>query len=243
MPRPFRYLDALTTSFVVILLVSNLLAQKIIRFGPFSMGPITLPAISTSGVIILFPVAYIFGDIFTEIYGYAASRRAIWLGFFGTALLYAVAAFILALPAAPGYHDQPALEAVFGILPRIFIASLIAYWAGEFANAYVMAKLKLITRGRWLWTRTVGSTVVGQFVDTVLVVLLMFYGLYPRRVLLSVILADYTMKVLYEVLATPLTYAVIRWLKRAEGIDTFDTHTDFNPFRFRAEPRQTPPIS
>jgi uncharacterized integral membrane protein (TIGR00697 family) len=243
MPRPFRYLDALTTSFVVILLVSNLLAQKIIRFGPFSIGPITVPAISTSGVIILFPVAYIFGDIFTEIYGYAASRRAIWLGFFGTALLYAIGAFVLALPPAPGYKDQPALEAVFGILPRIFIASLVAYWAGEFSNAYVMAKLKLITQGRWLWTRTVGSTIVGQFVDTVLVVLLMFHGLYPRRVLLSVILADYTMKVLYEVLATPLTYAVIRWLKRAEGIDTFDTHTDFNPFRFRADPRNTPPIS
>jgi uncharacterized integral membrane protein (TIGR00697 family) len=232
MPRQFRYLDALTTGFVLILLISNLLAQKIIAFGPLHLGPITIPAISTSGVIILFPVAYIFGDVFTEIYGYAASRRAIWLGFFGTALLYAIAAVMLALPSAPGYKDQAALEAVFGILPRIFIASLIAYWAGEFSNSYVMAKLKLATNGRWLWTRTVGSTFVGQAVDTVLVVLLMFYGLYPRRVLLSVILADYTMKVLYEVLATPLTYFVINSLKRAEGIDTFDRKTNFNPFHF-----------
>jgi uncharacterized integral membrane protein (TIGR00697 family) len=232
MPRQFRYLDALTTGFVLILLISNLLAQKIIAFGPLHLGPITIPAISTSGVIILFPVAYIFGDVFTEIYGYAASRRAIWLGFFGTALLYAIAAVMLALPSAPGYKDQAALEAVFGILPRIFIASLIAYWAGEFSNSYVMAKLKLATNGRWLWTRTVGSTIVGQAVDTVLVVLLMFYGLYPRRVLLSVILADYTMKVLYEVLATPLTYFVINSLKRAEGIDTFDRKTNFNPFHF-----------
>jgi uncharacterized integral membrane protein (TIGR00697 family) len=232
MPRQFRYLDALTTGFVLILLISNLLAQKIIAFGPLHLGPITIPAISTSGVIILFPVAYIFGDVFTEIYGYAASRRAIWLGFFGTALLYAIAAVILALPAAPGYKDQVALEAIFGILPRIFIASLIAYWAGEFSNSYVMAKLKLATNGRWLWTRTVGSTIVGQFVDTVLVVLLMFYGIYPRRVLVSVIIADYTMKVLYEVLATPLTYFVINSLKRAEGIDTFDRKTNFNPFRF-----------
>ena len=150
MPRQFRYLDALTTGFVLILLISNLLAQKIIAFGPLHFGPITIPAISTSGVIILFPVAYIFGDVFTEIYGYAASRRAIWLGFFGTALLYAVAAIILALPPAPGYKDQAALEAIFGILPRIFIASLIAYWAGEFSNSYVMAKLKLATNGRWL---------------------------------------------------------------------------------------------
>jgi uncharacterized integral membrane protein (TIGR00697 family) len=232
MARQFRYLDALTTGFVLILLISNLLAQKIIAFGPLHVGPVAIPAISTSGVIILFPVAYIFGDVFTEIYGYAASRRAIWLGFFGTALLYAIAAVILALPAAPGYKDQAALEAVFEILPRIFIASLIAYWAGEFSNSYVMAKLKLATNGRWLWTRTVGSTIVGQAVDTVLVVLLMFYGIYPRRVLLSVILADYTMKVLYEVLATPLTYFVINSLKRAEGIDTFDRKTNFNPFRF-----------
>jgi uncharacterized integral membrane protein (TIGR00697 family) len=240
MARQFRYLDALTTGFVLVLLISNLLAQKIIAFGPLHLGPITIPAISTSGVIILFPVAYIFGDVFTEIYGYAASRRAIWLGFFGTALLYAIAAVMLALPAAPGYKDQAALEAVFGILPRIFIASLIAYWAGEFSNSYVMAKLKLATNGRWLWTRTVGSTIVGQAVDTVLVVLLMFYGLYPRRVLLSVILADYTMKVLYEVLATPLTYFVINSLKRAEGIDTFDTRTNFNPFHFGATAAKKP---
>ena len=175
--RRFRYLDALTTAFVVILLVSNLLAQKIIRFGPIHLfGRVSIPVISTSGIIILFPVMYIFGDVFTEVYGYASSRRAIWLGFFGTALLYGVSAVVIALPSDPDFHNQQAFVAVFGILPRIFIASLIAYWAGEFANSYTMAKLKVLTKGRWLWTRTVGSTIVGQLVDTVLVVVLMFAG-------------------------------------------------------------------
>jgi uncharacterized integral membrane protein (TIGR00697 family) len=234
--RSFRYLDALTVSFVLILLISNLLAQKIIRFGPIHLfGPVTIPVISTSGVIILFPVMYIFGDIFTEIYGYAASRRAIWLGFGSTGLLYGLVAIILALPSDPSFKHQNALVAVFGILPRIFISSLIAYWAGEFANSYTMAKLKLLTRGRWLWTRTVGSTIIGQFVDTVLVVVLMFAGSYSTRTLITVICADYAMKVLYEVFATPLTYAVIGWLKRAEGVDAFDAHTDFNPFRFSSK--------
>jgi uncharacterized integral membrane protein (TIGR00697 family) len=221
MPR-FRYLDALTTAFVVVLLVSNLLAQKVIRVGPFE----------TSGAMVLFPITYIFGDIFTEIYGYAASRRAIWLGFFGTALLYAVSAIVIALPADPHWHNQAAFVTVFGILPRVLISSLIAFWAGEFANSFTMAKLKLLTKGRWLWTRTVGSTVVGQAVDTTLVVTILFAGVLPVRTMALIIVEGYFIKVAYEVLATPLTYAVIGWLKRQEHVDTFDTHTNFNPFRF-----------
>ncbi len=220
--RRFRYLDALTTTFVVILLVSNLVAQKIVRIGP----------VSTSGAMLLFPITYIFGDIFTEIYGYAASRRAIWLGFFGTALLYAVSAIVIALPADPQFHNQQAFITVFGILPRILIASLIAFWAGEFANSYTMAKLKLITRGRWLWTRTVGSTVVGQAVDTTLVIVITFAGTFTPAKLFQIIWQGYLLKVAYEVLATPLTYLVVNWLKRAEHVDTFDMDTNFNPFRF-----------
>ncbi len=223
--RRFRYLDALTTTFVVILLVSNLVAQKVVRIGP----------VSTSGAMLLFPITYIFGDIFTEIYGYAASRRAIWLGFFGTALLYAVSAIVIALPSDPQFHNQQAFITVFGILPRILIASLIAFWAGEFANSYTMAKLKLITRGRWLWTRTVGSTVVGQAVDTTLVVVITFAGTFTPGKLFQIIWQGYLLKVAYEVLATPLTYLVVNWLKRAEHVDTFDTHTNFNPFRFAAQ--------
>ena len=216
----FRFLDALTIAFVVILLVSNLLAQKIIR----------IHGVSTSGAMILFPITYIFGDIFTEIYGYAASRRAIWAGFFATALLYGVSAIVIALPADPEFKNQAAFVAVFSILPRILIASLIAFWAGEFANSYTMARLKLLTRGRWLWTRTVGSTVVGQAVDTTLVILITFAGTFSPHKLVQIIVTGYLLKVAYEVLATPITYLIVNWLKRMEGVDTFDTHTNFNPF-------------
>lgn len=220
--RHFRYLDVLITAFVVILLVSNLVAQKIIRVGPLSV----------SGAIVLFPITYIFGDIFTEVYGYAASRRAIWLGFFGTALMYAVGALIIALPADPDFHNQQAFIIVFGFLPRLLAASLTAFWAGEFANSYTMARMKILTRGRWLWTRTVGSTVVGQAVDTTIVVVLTFAGTYPAHTLARLILTSYCMKVAYEILATPLTYLVVNFLKRAENSDAYDAHTNFNPFTF-----------
>ena len=218
--RRYKYLDILTTMFVVILLVSNLVAQKICMIGPF---PVT-------GAVLLFPLTYIFGDVFTEVYGFSASRRAIWLGFFGTALLYAMGAIVIALPGAPEWKNQQAFMAVFGFIPRILAASLIAYWAGEFANSYTMAKLKLLTDGRMLWTRTVGSTVVGQAVDTVLVVTLTFAGNYPARRLVGTILTAYSLKVGYEVLATPLTYAVVGWLKRNEHADAYDRNEDFNPF-------------
>lgn len=221
MPRQFKYLDILTTAFVVILLVSNLVAQKVIRIGP----------ISTSGALILFPVTYIFGDIFTEVYGYAASRRAIWLGFFGTALMWSVGALIIALPSDPDFHNQQAFISVFSILPRLLVASLLAFWAGEFANSYTMARLKVLTRGRWLWTRTVGSTIVGQAVDTVIVITLTFFGNYPVATLANMILTSYFLKVAYEIVATPLTYLVVNFLKRTEQSDPFDAHTDFNPFR------------
>ena len=203
--RQFRYLDALTTAFVVVLLVSNLLAQKLVTIGPWHVAGHSLGPLTTSGAVVLFPITYIFGDVFTEVYGYGASRRAIWLGFFGTALLYVVSTIVLALPADPAWHNGPAFAAVFGFLPRILIASLIAYWAGEFANSYTMARLKLATEGRMLWTRTVGSTVVGQAVDTVLVVSLTFGGTIPASTLLRAIATGYGLKVAYEVIATPLT--------------------------------------
>lgn len=223
----FRYLDALITAFVVILLVSNLLAQKVCLIFGFPV----------SGAILLFPITYIFGNVFTEVYGYGASRRAIWLGFFGTALLYAAAKITIMLPADPGWHNQAAFDAVFSFIPRILAASLIAFWAGEFANSYTLAKLKMLTKGKWLWTRTVGSTVVGQAVDTTLVIALTFGGVIPVGTLVKMIGTGYLLKVGYEVLATPLTYAVIYWLKKAEGVDTFDWGTSFSPFRF-ADKRQ-----
>lgn len=218
----YKYLDALTTAFVVILLVSNLVAQKVCLIGSFAV----------SGAILLFPITYIFGDVFTEVYGFAASRRAIWLGFFGTALLYVMGSLTIALPPAPGWHNQQAFSTVFGFIPRILAASLAAFWAGEFANSYTMARLKLLTEGRMLWTRTIGSTIVGQAVDTTLVVFLTFAGTVPWRILGNMIATGYLLKVGYEVLATPLTYVVIYWLKRAEGADAFDRHESFNPFSF-----------
>ena len=228
--RSYKYLDILTTAFVVILLVSNLVAQKICMIGPFAV----------SGAVILFPITYIFGDVFTEIYGFAASRRAIWLGFFGTALLYLMGYITIALPAAPGWHNQQAFAVVFGFIPRILAASLIAFWAGEFANSYTMARLKLITNGRKLWTRTIGSTVVGQAVDTALVITLTFAGVVPATTILNMIATGYALKVGYEVLATPLTYLVIRWLKAAEQADAFDRNQSFNPFSLSSGAASTP---
>lgn len=225
--RHYKYLDALTTAFVVILLVSNLIAQKVCVLGPFAV----------SGAVLLFPITYIFGDIFTEVYGFAASRRAIWLGFFGTALLYFMGAMIIALPPAPGWPNQKAFSVVFGFIPRILAASLVSFWAGEFANSYTMARLKLLTNGRKLWTRTIGSTVVGQAVDTTLVIFLTFVGTIPLKTLVSMVLTGYSLKVGYEVLATPLTYLVINRLKRAEDADAYDRHESFNPFSF-AEKQQ-----
>jgi uncharacterized integral membrane protein (TIGR00697 family) len=218
--RSYKYLDVLTTAFVVILLVSNLVAQKICKIGPFAV----------SGAVLLFPITYIFGDVFTEIYGFAASRRAIWLGFFGTTLLYLMGYITIALPAAPGWHNQQAFTTVFGFIPRILAASLTAFWAGEFANSYTMARLKLVTNGRKLWTRTIGSTIVGQAVDTALVITLTFAGVVPAMTILNMIATGYALKVCYEILATPLTYLVINWLKAAEQADAFDRNQSFNPF-------------
>jgi uncharacterized integral membrane protein (TIGR00697 family) len=220
--RRYKYLDVLITIFVVILLVSNLVAQKICMIGPFAV----------SGAVLLFPITYIFGDVFTEVYGFSASRRAIWLGCFGTALLYLMGVVVIALPGAPGWKNQEAFTVVFGFLPRIQIASLIAFWAGDFANSYTMARMKLWTEGRMLWTRTVGSTVVGQGVDTALVITLAFAGKYPVTTLVNMIFTGYLLKVGYEVVATPVTYWVIGRLKASEHADAFDHGVDFNPFHF-----------
>jgi queuosine precursor transporter len=218
--RRYKYLDTLILGFVVVLLVSNLVAQKICRFGPLVL----------SGAQLLFPVAYICGDVFTEVYGYAASRRAIWMGFFASALLSLMGMVAVALPADPNWHNQQAFATVFSFVPRFVAASLIAYWAGEFANSFTLAKMKVFTRGRWLWTRTIGSTVVGQAVDTTLVVFIAFAGKIPWSTMGRLILSAYFIKVAYETLATPVTYAVVGWLKRVEQSDAFDTATDFNPF-------------
>jgi uncharacterized integral membrane protein (TIGR00697 family) len=178
----------------------------------------------------LFPLTYIFGDIFTEVYGYSASRRAIWYGFFASFLLVAITYAAVQIPGAPEFHDQAAYATIFLPVGRIVLASLIAYWCGEFANSFTMAKMKLVTNGKYLWTRTIGSTVVGQAVDTTLVILIAFYGTRPPSVLLALIVSGYLSKVVYETAMTPVTYAVVNFLKRNEGVDYFDRRTNFNPF-------------
>ena len=235
-PHHFRYYDLCVHAFVVVLLVSNLVAQKICQIGPFeilghSFGPFLISAAQ-----MLFPITYIFGDIFVEVYGYGASRRAIWIGFFSAALLALMGFLATQLPASPKFQNQAAFEQIFGIIPRVLVASLVAYWGGEFANAFVMSKMKILTKGRHLWMRTIGSTAVGQFVDTLLVVTIIFGGNQSFDTILSLILGGYFAKVGYEAAATPLTYWVVNSLKRAEGIEIFDEGVDFNPFK--SEPRQ-----
>lgn len=222
-PRQYKYLDLLINIFVVVLIVSNLVAQKFTEFGPFKI----------SAAQLLFPITYIFGDVFTEVYGYSASRRAIWTGFMASAVMTGMGLFAIWLPPAPDFKNQAAFEALFGVVPRVVAGSLIAYWAGEFANSLTVAKMKLLTNGRWLWTRTVGSTIVGQAVDTTIVVCFIFYD-QPISLIWQIIYSGYLFKVVYEVLATPLTYLIVNSLKRAEGIDFFDRSTNFNPFRLRS---------
>ncbi len=219
--QPPKHLELLIHIFVVVLLVSNLVAAKLTRIGPLTF----------SGAQLLFPITYIFGDIFTEVYGYAASRRAIWIGFLASALLSGLGMFAVWLPPAPSFHNQAAYATIFGIIPRVIASSLVAYWAGEFANSYTLARLKLLTRGKHLWTRTVGSTIVGQGVDTVLVMTLLFAGSQPAPVILNLIFSGYVFKVVYEILATPITYKLVNGLKRSEGLDHYDRGTNFNPFR------------
>lgn len=218
-PR-YKHLDHLINAFVVVLIISNLVAPKLIAIGDLRL----------SGAQILFPITYIFGDIFTEVYGYGASRRAIWTGFIASALLAVIGMTIVALPAAPEWHDQEAYAKVFNFVPRLVVASLIAYWCGEFANAFVMARLKVVTEGKMLWVRTIGSTAVGQMVDTVVVIVIAFGGTVGISTLVNLIFSGYIGKVVYEAAMTPVTYLVVNGLKKSEGIDVYDTNTDFNPF-------------
>jgi queuosine precursor transporter len=216
----YKYLDSFITLFVVILLISNIIATKFFAIG----------ALRVSAAQILFPITYIFGDIFTEVYGYGASRRAIWYGFFASFILVTISFIAVKIPPAPEYKDQAAFATIFQPVGRIVAASLLAYWCGEFANSFTLAKLKLLTKGRHLWSRTIGSTVVGQAVDTSVVMFAAFYGTRPLGVILRLIVAGYLIKVIYETLMTPVTYAIVNFLKRTEGVDYFDYETNFSPF-------------
>jgi uncharacterized integral membrane protein (TIGR00697 family) len=222
--------DGYSLSFVVVvaLFVTSLLTANVMAVKLFGFWGLILPA----GVVV-FPISYICGDVLTEVYGYRAARRVIWLGFLCNFL--AVAAIYVGgiLPAAPVWQDQQAYETILGYTPRLLAASFLAYLVGEFANSYVLARMKVATNGRWLWSRTIGSTVVGQGLDSLVFVFLAFVGRIPLTAIISTIVAQWLVKSAYEALATPLTYVVVNRLKRTEGVDVYDRDTNFNPLPAR----------
>lgn len=220
--RPLRYYDFVMAAFVAVLLLSNVIgAAKLSQVGGFVFG----------AGILFFPISYVLGDVLTEVYGYARARRVIWAGFAALIFMAAMSWAVVAMPPAPGWDNQPAYEAVFGAVPRIVLASILAFWAGEFVNSYVLARMKIWTRGKMLWTRTIGSTVVGQGVDSLIFYPVAFLGIWSTEQVLTVMVTNWGLKVLWEAVLTPVTYVVVGALKRREGIDLYDEGTDFTPFR------------
>jgi len=223
-----REQDNLSGLFVIIacLFVSSLLLSNIIAGKLISIGGMTLP-----GAVILFPLAYIFGDILTEVYGYGRTRMVIWTGFACNILMVGVFTLLMAIPSPDFFEVEEAFAIVLGMTPRIVMASLLAYLAGEFANAYVLSRMKILTRGRWLWTRTIGSTLIGEGLDTIIFISVCFVGIVPHGILMQMVLYQYLFKVAFELLATPLTYIVVAYLKRREGTDIYDHGISYNPFQ------------
>ena len=230
--RSYRYYEFVMAAFVTVLICSNLI-------GPAKIAQLELPLLGTivlGAGALFFPISYVFGDILTEVYGYSRARRVIWAGFAGLGFASFMAAVVVALPPAPFWKHQAAYEVAFGSTWRIVAASMIAYFCGEFVNSYTLAKMKILTAGKWLWTRTIGSTLVGEAVDSALFYPLAFYGsgIIPDDKLPLVMLAQFIAKVSVEVVFTPVTYKVVGWLKRAEHEDYYDRKTDFNPFTLKA---------
>jgi uncharacterized integral membrane protein (TIGR00697 family) len=214
-------------AFVTVLICSNLIGPaKIVQVDGW-------PAFGAG--VLFFPISYVFGDVLTEVYGYSRARRVIWAGFTGLAFASLMAAVVVALPPAPFWENQKSYEIAFGQAPRIAAASMFAYFCGEFINSFVLAKMKILTAGRWLWTRTIGSTIVGEAVDSALFYPLAFYGsgMIPNDRLPAIMLAQFVLKVSVEVLFTPLTYKIVGALKRAENEDYYDRGTNFNPFALK----------
>jgi uncharacterized integral membrane protein (TIGR00697 family) len=227
--RRLRYFDFVIVAFVTILLLSNVL-------GAGKVAVVNLPAIGDwpfGAGILFFPLSYVIGDVLTEVYGYARARRCIWAGTAALLFMAFMAMVVVALPPAPDWNGQAAYEQVFGQVPRIVFASILAFWAGEFANSLVLAKMKLLTEGKYLWTRTIGSTVVGQGVDSLIFYPLAFWGAagWTNDLVVKVLLTQWVLKVSWEALLTPVTYAQVGFLKRREGVDVYDERTDFSPFR------------
>jgi queuosine precursor transporter len=239
--RHFRYFDYVMAAFVAILLLSNLIGAAKLSFVtvpglsaamswlPDLLRPTTDTFIFGAGIL-FFPLSYVIGDVLTEVYGYANARRCVWMGF-GALLFMALMSYVVvAMPPAAGWEGQSAYESVFGSTWRIVAASIIAFWAGEFVNSFVLAKMKILTAGKHLWSRTIGSTFFGQAVDSLIFYPVAFLGIWSTEQVISVMVANWLLKVLWEALLTPVTYAVVAWFKAREGVDVYDEGTDFSPF-------------
>lgn len=218
-PKHSHWFVILVALFITCLITANIIAVKLI-----SIFGLVLPA-----AIIIFPISYILGDVLTEVYGYRQARRVIWLGFFCNLILVVAIWLAQLLPVASFWDGQGAYERILGYTPRILAASFVAYLVGEFSNSFVLAKMKIATNGRWLWTRTIGSTLVGQGLDSLVFITLAFVGTIPPAALVSAILTQWVAKSMYEAAVTPLTYKVVNFLKRYEGLDVYDYDTQFNP--------------
>lgn len=221
MPRTYKYYDFIMAAFVTVLLCSNVIGATKVTSAwgiPFSAGNL------------FFPISYIFGDILTEVYGYARARKVVWAGFSALAFASFMAWLVVTLPPAQGFTNQAAVETIFGATPRIAMASLVGFFCGEFCNSITLAKMKVWTNGRHLWSRTIGSTIVGELCDTLVFYPLAFYGIFDTALLINVMITNYILKVGWEVINTPITYKVVGFLKRAENEDYFDRKTNFTPF-------------
>ena len=221
----FRSFDVVMAAFVAILLLSNVIgAAKVSSLGGWEFG----------AGILFFPLGYVIGDVLTEVYGYARARRCIWVGFSALLFMAFMSWVVVSLPPAPGWTGQAAYESVFGQVPRIVFASIVAFWAGEFVNSYVLARMKIWTQGKHLWSRTIGSTIFGQGVDSLIFYPLAFWGAWDTSQVMTVLVTNWLLKVSWEVVLTPVTYLVVNKLKQHEGVDLFDEGTDFTPFKTQA---------
>ena len=219
--RHFRYFDYVMAAFVAILLLSNLIgAAKLATVWGYTFG----------AGILFFPLSYVIGDVLTEVYGYANARRCVWMGFGALIFMAFMSYVVVAMPAAEGWDGQAAYESVFGSTWRIVAASVLAFWAGEFVNSFVLSRMKIITKGKHLWARTIGSTVFGQGVDSLIFYPVAFLGIWTHEQVLTVMVTNWLLKVLWEAALTPVTYAVVGWFKQREGVDVYDTGIDFSPF-------------
>lgn len=229
--RHYKYFDFVMAAYVVILVCADVI-------GPGKVSQVHLPVIGefTFGAgVLFFPISYIFGDMLTEVYGYARARRVVWAGFAALAFASFMSWVVVSFPPAPSWPHQAAYEATFGSTPRIIAASLLAVWAGEFANSFTLARMKVATEGRWMWTRFVGSTVIGEAVDSALFYPIAFYGVWPDQLVITVMLTNYLLKTGWEIVMYPITRDVVLWMKRVENEDWYDRNTDFNPFLLDAD--------